>query len=57
MGKYHACVLITTNTPGTNDIMCWGLNKDGQLGEWDLPQQPGACVRKGYNSLTRLAPW
>jgi alpha-tubulin suppressor-like RCC1 family protein len=32
VGKYHACVLITTNTPGTNDIMCWGLNKDGQLG-------------------------
>jgi len=25
-------VLITTSTPGTNDIQCWGLNTDGQLG-------------------------
>ena len=32
VGKYHACVLLTTNTPGTDDIQCWGLNKDGQLG-------------------------
>lgn len=32
VGKYHACVLITSSTPGTNDIQCWGLNKDGQLG-------------------------
>lgn len=32
VGKNHACVLITSNTPGTDDIQCWGLNKDGQLG-------------------------
>jgi alpha-tubulin suppressor-like RCC1 family protein len=32
VGKYHACVLINSSTPGTNDIQCWGLNKDGQLG-------------------------
>ena len=32
VGKYHACVLITSSIPGTNDIQCWGLNKDGQLG-------------------------
>jgi alpha-tubulin suppressor-like RCC1 family protein len=32
VGKYHACVLITSTTPGTDDIQCWGLNKDGQLG-------------------------
>ena len=30
--RYHACVLITSNNPGTDDIQCWGLNKDGQLG-------------------------
>jgi alpha-tubulin suppressor-like RCC1 family protein len=32
VGKNHACVLITSQTPGTNDIQCWGLNTDGQLG-------------------------
>jgi alpha-tubulin suppressor-like RCC1 family protein len=32
VGKNHACVLITSNNPGTDDIQCWGLNKDGQLG-------------------------
>lgn len=32
VGKYHACVLIVSSTPGTDDIQCWGLNKDGQLG-------------------------
>jgi hypothetical protein len=32
VGKFHACVLITSSTPGVNDIQCWGLNKDGQLG-------------------------
>jgi alpha-tubulin suppressor-like RCC1 family protein len=32
VGRNHACVLITSQTPGTNDIQCWGLNKDGQLG-------------------------
>ena len=32
VGKYHACVLITSSIPGTDDIQCWGLNKDGQLG-------------------------
>ena len=32
VGKYHACVLITSSTPGTDDIQCWGFNKDGQLG-------------------------
>lgn len=33
VGKYHTCVIITSTTPGTNDIQCWGLNKDGQLGD------------------------
>jgi uncharacterized repeat protein (TIGR01451 family) len=33
VGKYHACVLISSSVPGTNDIQCWGLNKDGQLGD------------------------
>jgi len=32
VGKYHACVLITATLPGTDDIQCWGFNKDGQLG-------------------------
>lgn len=32
VGKFHACVLITSSNPGTDDIQCWGLNKDGQLG-------------------------
>ena len=40
VGKYHACVLITTSTPGTNDIMCWGLNKDGQLGNGTYVNSP-----------------
>jgi alpha-tubulin suppressor-like RCC1 family protein len=33
VGKNHACVLITSNNPGTDDIQCWGLNSDGQLGK------------------------
>jgi alpha-tubulin suppressor-like RCC1 family protein len=32
VGKNHACVLITSSTPGKDDIQCWGLNTDGQLG-------------------------
>ena len=32
VGKYHACVMITSTNPGTDDIQCWGLNTDGQLG-------------------------
>lgn len=32
VGKNHACVMIASSTPGTNDIQCWGLNTDGQLG-------------------------
>jgi len=32
VGKNHACVLITSTNPGTDDIQCWGLNRDGQLG-------------------------
>jgi alpha-tubulin suppressor-like RCC1 family protein len=32
VGKNHACVLIISSNPGTDDIQCWGLNKDGQLG-------------------------
>jgi alpha-tubulin suppressor-like RCC1 family protein len=32
VGKNHACVLITSKTPGKDDIQCWGLNTDGQLG-------------------------
>jgi alpha-tubulin suppressor-like RCC1 family protein len=33
VGKYHACVLIVSDTPGSDDIQCWGLNSDGQLGD------------------------
>lgn len=33
VGKYHACVLIVSSTPGQDDIQCWGLNADGQLGD------------------------
>jgi alpha-tubulin suppressor-like RCC1 family protein len=40
VGKYHACVLITSNTPGQNDIQCWGLNKDGQLGNGTNESSP-----------------
>jgi hypothetical protein len=40
VGKYHACVLITTNTPGTKDIMWWGLNTDGQLGNGTYVNSP-----------------
>lgn len=32
VGKYHVCILILSNTPGQDDIQCWGLNADGQLG-------------------------
>ena len=32
VGKNHACVLITSAIPGKDDIQCWGLNSDGQLG-------------------------
>lgn len=32
VGKNHACVLITSSNPGKDDIQCWGLNTDGQLG-------------------------
>ena len=40
VGKYHACVLITSGTPGTNDIQCWGLNSDGQLGNGTYVNSP-----------------
>lgn len=40
VGKNHACVLITSSTPGTNDIQCWGLNKDGQLGNGTNQDSP-----------------
>jgi hypothetical protein len=33
VGKYHACVLIVSSIPGKDDIQCWGLNTDGQLGD------------------------
>jgi alpha-tubulin suppressor-like RCC1 family protein len=33
VGKNHVCVLITSNNPGMDDIKCWGLNSDGQLGD------------------------
>jgi alpha-tubulin suppressor-like RCC1 family protein len=46
VSKYHACVLITTTTPGTNDIMCWGLNKDGQLGNGTNVNSPVAIYVK-----------
>ena len=32
VGRNHACVLITSDSPSANDIQCWGLNTDGQLG-------------------------
>ena len=32
VGMNHACVLITSDSPNANDIQCWGLNTDGQLG-------------------------
>jgi uncharacterized repeat protein (TIGR01451 family) len=32
VGRDHTCVLVESNTPGTNEIQCWGLNTDGQLG-------------------------
>jgi alpha-tubulin suppressor-like RCC1 family protein len=32
VGKDHACVMIVASNPGPDDIQCWGLNKDGQLG-------------------------
>jgi hypothetical protein len=32
VGKYHACVMIASSSPGLSDIQCWGFNKDGQLG-------------------------
>ena len=40
VGKYHACVMITSATPGTDDIQCWGLNKDGQLGNGTNENSP-----------------
>jgi alpha-tubulin suppressor-like RCC1 family protein len=40
VGRNHACVIITSNTPGTNDIQCWGLNKDGQLGNGSNVNSP-----------------
>lgn len=40
VGKYHACVLITSTIPGTDDIQCWGLNKDGQLGNGTNENSP-----------------
>jgi len=32
VGKYHACVLTTSKDGVSDTIQCWGLNKDGQLG-------------------------
>jgi alpha-tubulin suppressor-like RCC1 family protein len=32
VGQNHTCVMLTTLTPGKDDIQCWGLNTDGQLG-------------------------
>jgi alpha-tubulin suppressor-like RCC1 family protein len=40
VGKNHACVLILSSNPGTDDIQCWGLNKDGQLGNGTNKNSP-----------------
>jgi alpha-tubulin suppressor-like RCC1 family protein len=40
VGQNHACVLITSSIPGTDDIQCWGLNKDGQLGNGTNENSP-----------------
>jgi hypothetical protein len=40
VGRHHACVLITSSAPGTNDIQCWGLNTDGQLGDGTYLNSP-----------------
>lgn len=40
VGKYHACVLITSSSSGTKDIQCWGLNRDGQLGDGTNENSP-----------------
>lgn len=40
VGKYHVCALILSNTPGQDDIQCWGLNADGQLGNGSYVSSP-----------------
>lgn len=40
VGRNHACVLITTSSPSAKDIMCWGLNTDGQLGNGSNVNSP-----------------
>jgi alpha-tubulin suppressor-like RCC1 family protein len=40
VGKNHACVLITSSAAGQSDIQCWGLNKDGQLGNGTNENSP-----------------
>ena len=40
VGQNHACVLSTSSIPGTDDILCWGLNKDGQLGNGSNVNSP-----------------
>jgi len=40
VGRNHACVLIVSDTPGTDGIQCWGLNSDGQLGDGTYLNSP-----------------
>jgi alpha-tubulin suppressor-like RCC1 family protein len=40
VGKYHACVLIEPSSPSADNIQCWGLNTDGQLGNGTNQSSP-----------------
>jgi alpha-tubulin suppressor-like RCC1 family protein len=40
VGKYHACVMVNTAPPGAENIQCWGLNQDGQLGNGTNESSP-----------------
>jgi alpha-tubulin suppressor-like RCC1 family protein len=46
VGKNHTCVLIETSDPGTADILCWGLNGDGQLGNGSYTSSPVPVIVK-----------
>jgi alpha-tubulin suppressor-like RCC1 family protein/archaellum component FlaG (FlaF/FlaG flagellin family) len=40
VGKNHSCVLIESDVIGVNEIQCWGLNTDGQLGNGSNQNSP-----------------